>query len=236
MNYLLKKLDVALALLLTVLITGGVGVGMLVFAAATPTFNQTINPGTLAVDVVDASYVTVGSPSVTMGAVTTGFSCLTGGSAASGTLGTATQQIYVQNPGAANAGWDVTIAATSGTTATWSDGGTNTYDFNDGAGSGCTDGADTDTAKGQMTVDASGGTVAQGQYSSNTTSVTAGSSASFQETGTPVSSITILTGAAGSDDLGDWKITGISVKNTIPAMQAAASYSLGMTLTVTAKS
>lgn len=234
MDYLLKKLDIALTLLLAVLVTGGVGVGLSVFAAATPTFNQTINPGTLSVDVVTSSYVTVGSPSVTMGAVTAGFTCLSGGSAASGTLGAAEQMIYVQNPDAADAGWDVTIAATAGRTTTWSDGGTNIYDFNDPTTSGCADGGDGDTKGGQMTIDASVGTAAYGQYSDNTTGISKGSSASFNEGTTD--SITIFTGAAGSDDIGDWKLTGVSVKQTIPASQTPASYSLGMTLTVTAKS
>lgn len=48
-------------------------------------------------------------------------------------------------------------------------------------------------------------------------------------------SITILAGASGSDDVGDWKLTGVSISQTIPAEQAAASdYNIDMTLSILA--
>lgn len=236
MDFLLKKLNIGLVLILVILLTGGIGTTCYVFAASTPTFNQVINAGTLAVDIVNSSYVTVGAPTVTMGAVATDIVCLSGANRAAGTLGAAETLIYVKNPDAADLGWDVTIAPTAGDTAVWTDGGSNTYDFNDGVSAGCADGADADTKVGQMTVDASVGTRDHGQFSDNITAVTLGTSASFQETGSVVSSITILTGAAGSDDIGDWQLTGVSIKQTIPAAQPATSYSLPMTLTITAKS
>jgi hypothetical protein len=68
------------------------------FASATSNFAQTINAGTLSVDIVDASYVTVGSPSVTMTAAPFSFACQT----ATGTFGSGTQQIYVKNPDASD--------------------------------------------------------------------------------------------------------------------------------------
>lgn len=48
-------------------------------------------------------------------------------------------------------------------------------------------------------------------------------------------SITLLTAASGSNDFGDWTLTGVDVDQTIPAEQvAAADYSLPMTLSVVA--
>lgn len=85
-----------------------------------------------------------------------------------------------------------------------------------------------------MTVDPSGGTLAVGSCAScATTSITKGSSASYLEGS--VDSVTILTGAAGSNDIGDWKLTGVSISQKIPAEQAAASdYDINMTLSIVA--
>ncbi|MBD3330213.1 hypothetical protein GF354_01635 [Candidatus Peregrinibacteria bacterium] len=195
---------------------------------STSNFTQTINAGTLSVDIVDGSYAAVASPSVTMSSATFSFACQT----TTGTFGSATEQIYVQNPDATDNGWSVTLAA-SAPTDVWDSAGTD-FDFNDPTSSGCTDGADTDSFGGQMTVDPSGGTLAAGQCAScTTTNVTKGSSASFSEGS--VDSITLLTGAAGSDDIGDWTLQGVSISQTIPAEQPAASdYDINMTLTIAA--
>ncbi len=46
--------------------------------------------------------------------------------------------------------------------------------------------------------------------------------------------ITILTGAAGSDDIGDWKLTGATLSQTIPAeLPATNDYDINMTLSIT---
>jgi hypothetical protein len=199
-----------------------------ILASNVSNFTQTINAGTLAVDIVDGSYVTVASPSVAMGAVTFSFGC----QSASGTLGTASQVIYVTNPDAADNGWTVTMAA-SAPTAVWDSAGTD-YDFNDPGGSGCTDGGDADSLAGQMTVNPAPGTLGVGQCDSCvTTNVTKGSSTGYNEGTT--NSVTILTGAAGSNDIGDWTLTGVSLSQTIPGEQPAASdYDINMTLTATA--
>jgi hypothetical protein len=211
-------------------IVGLVGLGQIINAAATSEFQVTINSGTLSVDIADStsSYSSVGSPSVTFSAQDFSFSC----GSTSGTLGTATEAIYVQNPDAADSGWTVSIAA-SATTDVWDSTGTD-FDFNDPTTSGCADGADADSLAGQLTVDASGGTLSAGDCSSCTTAnISLGSSNAFNE-GT-VDSVTLLTAAAGSDDIGDWQLTGVSLSQTIPAEQPAASdYTLSMTLSVVA--
>jgi hypothetical protein len=227
-HFLLRKMNIALSVFLSTMIaTSGI-----VLAAQTSNFTQTINAGTLAIDIVDASYVTVGSPSVAMTATTFSFSCLTGGSASTGTFGTSSQVIYIQNPDAADNGWVVSLAA-SAATAFWDSAGTD-FDFNDPTTSGCGDGADADALKGQLTVDPSGGTLAVGACAScATTGVTKGSSSAFSQGVTD--SITLLTGASGSNDIGDWKLTGVSLSQTIPAEQPAANdYDINMTLSVVA--
>jgi hypothetical protein len=199
-----------------------------VFAANTSNFTQTINAGTLSIDIVDGSYVTVASPSVTFAAQTFSFACQT----STGTLGTASQQIYVKNPDAADGGWTASIAGSAATTF-WDSAGTD-YDFNDASGSGCTDGADADSIGGQMTVNASGGTLAIGACSScATTSITKGTSTAFVQATTD--SVTLLSAAAGSNDIGDWTLQGVALSQTIPGEQPAASdYDINMVVSVVA--
>jgi hypothetical protein len=219
-----KVLNV-LVLLLFIFVTGS---AIYVFASDTSTFNQTINTGTLSVDIVDDTYVSVSDPSINMSTLSFGFTCQT----STGTFGTATQQIYVKNPDAADSGWTVSLAG-SVTTAVWDSAGTD-FDFNDSGGSGCTDGGDTDSFAGQMTVDASGGSISVGSCATcTTTGVSAGSSNAFVEGS--VDDITILSGASESDDIGDWTLQGVSISQTVPAEQPAASdYSINMVLSILA--
>lgn len=230
---LLGKLNIAIALTLAVVMTGGLGGATYVLASGTSNFTQTINPGSLAVDIVDGSYVTVGSPTMAMSAAAVNFACQT----ITGSFGTASQVIYVANPDAADNGWAVSLAGTA-TSSLWASAGTS-FDFNDPAGTGCTDSAgaqDTDSLGGQMTVNPAAGTLAVGQCASCvTTNVTKGSSAAFDAVTGPINTITILTGAAASNDIGDWKLTGVSISQKIPAEQPAASdYNINMVLTIAA--
>ncbi len=206
-----------------------IGSILYVFAADTSTFNQTINSGTLTVDIVDDTYVSVSAPSIDMSTLSFGFTCQT----STGTFGTTTQQIYVKNPDAADSGWTVSLAASLDTDL-WDSAGTD-FDFNDPESSGCLDGAtDSDTYGGQMTVDASGGSISVGSCSScTTTGVSAGSSDSFAEGVTD--DITIISGATESDDIGDWTLQGVSISQKVPAEQpAAADYSINMVLSILA--
>lgn len=204
-----------------------------VSAASSSQFNQAINAGSLATDIKDASRVTVASPSVSLSAVTFPFTCLTGGSAPTGTFGTNTQRIYVENPGAANNGWTLTLAATSGPTTLWQNGGsTQNYDFNDPTTSGCADGGDADSRPGQLSVDPSVSTLTTDCTSCVTTNITKGSASAYSQAVTD--SITLLNAAAASDDYGRWYLTGVNMSQTIPAEQPADSYNISLTLTVTA--
>ena len=203
------------------------------FAASNSNFTQTINAGTLATDIRDDNRVTVASPSVGMSAISYPFACLTGGSRPSGTFGTNTERIYVDNPGNANNGWTLTLAATGGATTLWQNGGsTQNYDFNDPGGSGCTDGGDADSRPGQMSVDPTVGTITPDCATCGTTGITTGSASAYNQGTTD--SITLVNAASGSDDFGRWYLTGADVDQTIPAEQAADSYTINLTLTVTA--
>lgn len=228
-HFLLWKLNLRYSIGIAAMLVLIAGSGTFVYASSTSNFQQTINAGSLAVDIVDGSYVTVGSPSVAMSTATFSFTCQT----ITGTFGSASQNIYVSNPDAADNGWTASLAA-SAVSAIWDSVGTD-YDFNDPTSSGCTDGADaTDTLGGQMTVDASVGTLATGQCASCvTTNITKGSSSAYNQGTTD--SITLLTAAAASNDIGDWKLTGVSVSQKIPAEQPAASdYDVNMVLSVAA--
>lgn len=203
-----------------------------VFASSTSTMNLTISSGTLLVDIANStsSYATVASPSVSFTSAPFSFAC----QSTTGTFGTAAQAIYIVNPDAADNGWTVTLAASSPTAVWDSAGSTAEFDFNDPTSSGCGDGGDTDTAKGQLTVNPAAATLAVGACTSCvTTNVSLGSSTAFSEGVT--NSITLLTGSSSSDDIGDWKVTGVSLSQSIPAEQAAKSdYSLNLTLSITA--
>lgn len=203
------------------------------YAAPTPTLNQTITAGTLSTDILNASLVTVASPSASLSSKGFSFDCQTGGSASTGTLGTDAEREYVINPGGANNGWTLAIAPTSGATAVWTSGG-NTYDFNDATTSGCADGADSgDSVGGQLTINPTAGTLtADCNSTCVTTNITKGSSAAFLDGS--VASVTLLTATAASDDYWRGYLTGSTLSQTIPANQPAGSYSLPMTITVTA--
>jgi hypothetical protein len=148
---------------------GVIGFGSIfsAFAAKNLNLQLVINPGVLSVDIVDGSYVTVATPSFTLDAISTAFTC----QSTPGILGTATQKIYVKNPDAADNGWTMSLAGSAPTSSWTGTGGT--MDFNDSTTAGCGDGADMDSRKGQLSVDPSVGTLVVGVCSScATTSIT----------------------------------------------------------------
>ncbi|MFH0952381.1 MAG: hypothetical protein V1838_04305 [Patescibacteria group bacterium] len=181
--------------------------------------------GSLSVDIVDSGGGSVSSPSMAMSAITFSFS----DQSASGTFGVASEKIRVSNT-TASAQWTLSVAADGGSTDFWDSAGTD-YDFNDPTAS-AGDGGDADSLGGQMTVDASGGTITPEGGCSNT-GLTLGSSASFSEGVTD--SITLLTAGATAGTSCYWDLTDISISQTIPPEQPAASdYNIDMTVSVVA--
>ncbi len=180
---------------------------------ATSTLSQVIDAGTLSTDIRDASNVIVLAPSFDMSAR----SISTSQQTSTGTFGTATQRISVDNPGGANAGFSLTLNATDPTNGKWVS-GANNYDYKGAA------------SAGQLTVDPSTSTWTA--LTGTTTNITVGTSAAF--TGATSSPITLATASAALEDIWNGYVTGIGLSQTIPANTPAGTYTISMTQTVTA--
>ncbi len=217
MNKIAKILSASVVMMLMMLLPSAV-----TYAGLSDTFNQTINPGTLTASINQAGDTTpVASPTVAFSAVNYSFQCQT----ATGTLGDTNDLINVTNLASGINTWNLAIGATNGSTATWTN-GTNTYAFNNVAGSpaGCT--------SGDMTVNPSVGTITNDCNSActaNASTVSKGTSAPFN--GTTTTAVTLMSDSAGTA----WEgyLTGVSLSQTIPPLTPSGSYSLPMTLTLT---
>ena len=208
----LKK--IATPLFLVLLFVSLVYVQMAMADTTGTTLNQTINAGTLSIDIVDVTGNVVVSPSVTFGAI--GFSFDAQNS--TGTLGVSAEKIRVSNP-TTTATWNVAMAATGGPGTLWTT-GTYTYPFDS------TGGEDT----GRLTVDPTTGTITPIGSGCTNTNVSLKSSAYFLNATTD--SIDLFAAAAGADIACRWDLTGVSLTQRVPAAQTPGSYSLAMTLTV----
>lgn len=175
----------------------------------------------------------VENPSVQMDPLPFSFACQT----STGTIGTSEEQIYIQNPFGANNGWTLTLSSEN-PKKLWegidSEGNSVRYDFNDPAGNGCDDGSDADAFGGQLLVDPSSAHIETGICKNCTTDhVSVGTLASFEEGVTDT--ITLLSGSAASDDVGDWVLQGIHLEQNIPAEQRASeNYAIDLTLSLQA--
>lgn len=209
--------------------------GATAFAANNSNFSQVISTGSLSTDIMDASRVAVTNPSIAMSAKTFSFDCQAGGTASTGTFGSDTERIYVNNPDGADNGWNLTIAATGGETSLWQNGGsTQNFDFNDPTGTtaGCTDpgaGLDADTRPGQLSLNPAAGNITTDCGTCAATGVTLGSSASFNQGTTD--NITLVSAGAGSNDIWRGYFKAIAASQTIPAEQPADTYTLNLTMT-----
>jgi hypothetical protein len=198
-------------------------VGINASASNQSELSQTISDGSLSVDIVDGAGSPVASPSVTFGGLSFSFSTQDG----TGTLGTASEQIRAYNPTSGEV-WSVNMAATSGATALWNDGGSNDYDFNDS--SSYTDGGDADGVGGQLNVDPLTSSSIAGVGTCTTTNVSAGTADAFDEGTTD--SIDLMSAAAGSDQYCRWDMTGIDLLQEIPAAQVSGTYTIDMTMSI----
>jgi hypothetical protein len=197
--------------------------------AADFAYSRFITPATLGVDVVDASGATVPSPSVLFGALNTSFTCQTNNA----TLGTASEKLRVGN-GTANELWTLSIGATAGVNANWSNGSTGQYDYNDSAGApaGCADGVDADSLPGRLSVDASTATITTPQYDCDITGVSKGGASAFVQGVTDA--ITIANTSSSAIANCDFDLTDIDLNQQVPAERPTGNYSINMTITVTA--
>ncbi len=198
------------------LLFGAALLGAPLIANAAPTatseLTQEITAGVLSTDILDETGADVASPTFAMNSAVVS----TEQQSVTGTFGSNTQRVTVDNPQAANGGWTLTWNATTPGTGEWTDGGSNTYPYND------------TIANGRLTVNPVAGTLTSLVGAS--TSITLGTSTSFSGT----SPITLISAAAGSDDIWNGYVTGVGLTQTIPASQPAASYTIDMTQTVAA--
>lgn len=183
---------------------------------------------TIATGIVDADGTPIGSPSLPFDEVQYSFGCQN----ATATFGLPGQKLRITSA-TGNPSWTTSIAATGGTTSSWTNtGATRSYDFNDPTGTqpGCSDGpADADVIAGQLNINPSAATITPEPVCS-TTSLSLGSAASFTHGVT--NAITLVSGASGADTECYWDITGITMQQTIPAEQEIDTYRLNLTMTV----
>jgi hypothetical protein len=214
-NIVQKSLIIALSFVFIIAIQ--------VYASSTPQFSQQITAGTKSVDIVDSSGDPVTSPTVSFGSLSYSFDTQDG----SGTLGVTEAKVRAFNPTSATT---LTVSIGAAGTTVW-DSGSNTFDYNDP--DGYVDGDDTpDTVGGEMTIDANAGTLT-GVSGCSTSYVSKGASASFnQETST--NSIDLITSTDNAaNDFCRWDLIGVDVDQKIPAAQAAGTYTITLSLSIT---
>lgn len=203
-----KKLTGVFALVAT----AAVLVPAVSYAATNPNLTQAITNGVLSIDIVDGSGVSVASPAIAFPSKSFDFDCQD----SVATLASTTNKIAVSNPkkAASNTGVKVDINATTPDTD-WTS-GSDTYAYNDAAGSGCT--------SGQLSVSGIAFTKTAG-----TSTLTSGTDytlpgGSFSST----SAVTLLN--VTKQAAWEGEITDLTLTQKLPAEQAAGSYSLGMTV------
>lgn len=172
--------------------------------------------GNAGVDIVNSSGVSVSSPRVTFSSLYSLGAC----QQSTGMLGSANQRIRVTDNRPSGT-WSLAIAATGGATAKWTS-GANEYQFNNAAGTppGC----------------------AFGRLGTNFASINAAPKSGCSGTGLSGSSNTPFSGAtpvsigsaAGADRFCYWDITGVGLEQQVPAATPSGTYSINMTITMTA--
>lgn len=197
------------------MVIGGLLSFNIAIAANTPTLTQAISEGTLAVDIVNSGGASVANPSVAFSSFAFSYE----GGTSSATLGTSDQKVRVSNPRNTSA-WSLTLAANSAG-ATWSDGGTNSYDYKG------------TSETGQMTVNPSVGTVtainAGSSTRCDTTAITKGGETAFSSSQT---SVTLMSAGSGAKNNCRFDLTGVGISQAIPPAQPGGTYSLSMVLSV----
>lgn len=151
------------------------------------------------------------------------------------TLGSSTgSKLRVTQVGNAGNGWNVSIAPTAGSTALWYASDSDTYyDFNDPSGTppGCNSGSDGDTYAGQLTLDTTTSSL-NAQSGCSIGGLTTNSGLVGFTTGTPA--ITLLAASSSAQSNCWWDLYNTGVSQTLPPSQWPGSYSLNLTVTVTA--
>lgn len=182
--------------------------------------------GSLGIRFANAANATLANP-------TTGFSAATTSRAASTTTAklsnNSSQQLEVANS-LSTTGWSVSLAATGGPTAKWTQtGSAANYAFNS-----------TNTDQGQLSVNLSSsaftasGSTPLGQ-ACTTAGLSYGTGGAFVAGTASANAITLATASSSSGLTCLFKLQNISLKQTIPAYQKPGTYTLPVTVTVVAQ-
>ena len=182
--------------------------------------------GSLDIRFADAANATLTNP-------TTGFSAAMTSKTASTTTAklsnNSSQQLEVANS-LSTTGWSVSLAATGGSTAKWTQtGDAANYAFNS-----------TNTDQGQLSVDLSSsaftasGSTPLGQ-ACTTAGLSYGAGGAFVAGTASANAITLATASSSSGLTCLFKLQNISLKQTIPAYQKPGTYTLPVTVTVVAQ-
>lgn len=198
--------------------------------SATANFTMSILPQPLAVTVVDENYNPIEEPEVSFSEVTyTPNEC----HELIAPLASWDQQIYIRNFDAADNGWTVTLS-TESPTSTWTS-GDYAFDFNDPTGEWCLDGDDPDDLAGSMEIYTQSDALDSGICPlCSPNFVNRVPDGVFDESGW-VNTVTLVYATSDSDNRGDWTLSDIIVRQTIPASQpAAGDYEIPLLLSITA--
>lgn len=196
---------------------------------ATANFTMSILPQPLAVNIVDEDYNPIDEPEMDFTEMSYAPNCRE----VTTQLTSAEQRLYVRNFDAADGGWSVTISADD-PTAVWSNGDYE-FDFNDPTGDGCVDGDDADTLAGSMEIYTEDPLLDSWLCPSCSSDfVEHVTSWIFDEKGW-INSVTLVYATVDSDNRGDWLMSDIMVRQTIPASQpAVGDYEIPLLLSITA--
>lgn len=184
-----------------------------------------ISSGVLSIDIVDNEGNSIENPIFNLDSKV--FDYLN--STSQGIFGFNNQKIRVTNS-TSNPSWTISLSATNGDSTVWMENGFLGYDFNDPT-SNAEDGFDEDSLGGQMTIDPSFGSITA-KESSSINGISLANQASFIE-GTQ-NSITIASSSSITETNSYWDIMGITILQSIPALQRVGNYSIDMTLTIIA--
>lgn len=191
-------------------------------------YSEAAFTGSLSTGFVDAAMNEVATPSVPFANHTTS----TGECGlVTAMLGTTSQRLRIENDLVTN-GWNVSIAATAGPTTLWA-AGSNRYDFNDPMLDGCGDNNDSDAYAGQLQVKPAAMTLTPYQTGCGTTGLSSGPDTKFDEGVTDA--ITLVSGSSSSVRFCHWDALSVGLEQRIPAKTSPGSYTIDMTVTITAQ-
>ena len=182
--------------------------------------------GSLDIRFADAANATLTNPTTVFSAAMTSKTASTTTAKLSNN---SSQQLEVANS-LSTTGWSVSLAATGGSTAKWTQtGGTASYGFNN-----------SNANQGQLSVDLSSsaftasGSTPLGQ-ACTTAGLSYGAGGAFVAGTASASAITLATASSSSGLTCLFKLQDISLKQTIPAYQKPGTYTLPVTVTVVAQ-